>query len=82
MLTWFRGRETTNREASTCPDENCCRRPDSALTGPGDLSGRRVGVRAYSQTTGLWLRGILAEEFGVKPTDVRWVTFEGAHVEE
>ncbi len=57
-------------------------RADSALTGPGDLGGRRVGVRAYSQTTGLWLRGILAEDFGVKPTDVRWVTFEGAHVED
>ncbi|HEY8913398.1 MAG TPA: helix-turn-helix domain-containing protein [Lacisediminihabitans sp.] len=24
---WFRGRETTNRATSTCPDENCCRRP-------------------------------------------------------
>ena len=24
---WFRGRETTNRRSSTCPDENCCRRP-------------------------------------------------------
>jgi hypothetical protein len=24
---WFRGRETTNRELSRCPDENCCRRP-------------------------------------------------------
>ncbi|MDJ0334645.1 helix-turn-helix domain-containing protein [Salinibacterium sp. G-O1] len=29
---WFRGRETTNRMSSTCPDETCCRRPDSRLT--------------------------------------------------
>ena len=39
-------------------------------------------MRAYSQTTGLWLRGVLADDFGVMPSDVRWVTFEGAHVAE
>jgi 4,5-dihydroxyphthalate decarboxylase len=48
--------------------------------GPGDLRGRRIGVRAYSQTTGLWLRGILQEEYGLRAGDVRWVTFEDAHV--
>jgi 4,5-dihydroxyphthalate decarboxylase len=48
--------------------------------GPGDLEGRRIGVRAYSQTTGLWLRGSLHEEYGVRPDQVRWVTFEDAHV--
>ncbi|WP_104198293.1 XRE family transcriptional regulator [Cryobacterium sp. M15] len=26
---WFRGRETTQRTVSRCPDESCCRRPDS-----------------------------------------------------
>jgi 4,5-dihydroxyphthalate decarboxylase len=57
-------------------------RADSAMRGPADLKGRRVGVRAYSQTTGLWLRGALADDFGVAPSDVRWVTFEGAHVHE
>jgi 4,5-dihydroxyphthalate decarboxylase len=57
-------------------------RTDGPIAGPTDLAGRRVGVRAYSQTTGLWLRGILADEHGVKPEDIRWVTFEGAHVAE
>lgn len=57
-------------------------RADSALRGPADLPGRRVGVRAYSQTTGMWLRGILAEDHGVPPNAVRWVTFEDAHVAE
>lgn len=57
-------------------------RAESALRGPADLAGRRVGVRAYSQTTGLWLRGTLLDDYGVKPSDVRWVTFEGAHVLE
>jgi predicted transcriptional regulator len=29
---WFRGCETTNRRASTCPDESCCRRPEPLLS--------------------------------------------------
>jgi 4,5-dihydroxyphthalate decarboxylase len=54
----------------------------SPLRGPPDLKGRRIGVRAYSQTTGMWLRGFLEERYGVSPQDVRWLTFEGAHVSE
>jgi 4,5-dihydroxyphthalate decarboxylase len=57
-------------------------RADSRIKGPEDLRGCRVGVRAYSQTTGMWLRGILADECGVQPDEVRWVTFEDAHVRE
>jgi 4,5-dihydroxyphthalate decarboxylase len=49
---------------------------------PQTLGGRRVGVRAYSQTTGVWLRGILANDYGVDLDSVRWVTFEDAHVAE
>jgi len=52
-----------------------------ALT-PQTLAGRRVGVRAYSQTTGVWLRGILANDYGIDLDSVRWVTFEDAHVAE
>ncbi|XHS77786.1 hypothetical protein ACFJGW_19025 [Burkholderiaceae bacterium UC74_6] len=47
-----------------------------------DLAGAKVGVRAYTQTTGMWLRGILDETYGVPPEQVRWTTFEGAHLEE
>ncbi|KAA9159040.1 hypothetical protein FPZ12_021045 [Amycolatopsis acidicola] len=47
---------------------------------PADLAGRRVGVRAYSQTTGLWARGILEDTYGVSSRDVTWVTTEGPHV--
>src|SRR5260370_125308 len=57
-------------------------RADSDLRSPAGLTGRRVGVRAYSQTTGIWLRGILAEVHGVRAETVRWVTFEDAHVAE
>ena len=55
-------------------------RADSDIRGPHDLVGRRVGVRAYSQTTGVRLRGILADAHGVRPHDIRWITLEGAHV--
>ncbi len=49
---------------------------------PQQLSGRRVGVRAFSQTTGVWIRGILAKDYGVDLDKVKWVTFEDAHVTE
>ncbi|WP_067247805.1 XRE family transcriptional regulator [Microbacterium resistens] len=28
---WWRGRETTHRAQSTCPDESCCRRPPTGM---------------------------------------------------
>jgi len=49
---------------------------------PQDLPGRRVGVRAFSQTTGVWIRGILWKDYGVDLDEVKWVTFEDAHVAE
>ena len=52
----------------------------SAVEHPAELIGRKVGVRAYSQTTGLWVRAFLAGQFGVQSSDIEWVTFEGAHV--
>jgi len=49
---------------------------------PGDLAGRRVGIRSYSVTTAAWIRGILANDYGVDLDRVRWVSFEDAHVAE
>jgi 4,5-dihydroxyphthalate decarboxylase len=49
---------------------------------PQELHGKRVGVRAYSVTTGAWIRGILAEDHGIDINRVKWVTFEDAHVKE
>ncbi|WP_326613494.1 ABC transporter substrate-binding protein [Streptomyces scopuliridis] len=57
-------------------------RTGSTISEPGDLEGRRVGVRAYSQTTGVWVRGLLQNQFGVDLTAVTWITFEAAHVAE
>ncbi len=58
-----------------------CRR-DSPLTGPRDLVGKRIGVRAFSQTTGVWLRGILLDDYGVDHRTITWVTEEDAHLAE
>ena len=49
---------------------------------PGDLAGKRVGVRSYSVTTGAWIRYILAGDYGVDLAKIRWITFEEAHVAE
>jgi 4,5-dihydroxyphthalate decarboxylase len=49
---------------------------------PTDLTGKRIGVRSYSQTTGAWMRGILQNDYGVDFSRVQWVTFEDAHVPE
>ena len=49
---------------------------------PADLPGKRIGVRAYSQTTAVWVRGILQNDYGVDIDRVRWVTFEDGHVAE
>ena len=58
-----------------------CRR-DSTLRGPADLVGKRIGVRAWSQTTGVWVRGVLRDEYGVAHDSMTWVTEEDAHVQE
>lgn len=50
------------------------------VAGPADLRGRRIAVRAYSQTTAMWLRGILDERFGIAADALERVTFEDAHV--
>lgn len=49
---------------------------------PADLAGRRVGTRSYTVTTSTWLRGILADDYGVDLNRVRWITFEEPHVAE
>jgi 4,5-dihydroxyphthalate decarboxylase len=54
----------------------------SAIRGPADLVGRKVGVRAWSQTTGVWLRGILKSGYGIDPAAMTTVTEEDAHVRE
>jgi 4,5-dihydroxyphthalate decarboxylase len=49
---------------------------------PKDIEGRKVGVRTYAQTTGLWVRGILQHEYGVDLDKVTWLTIDDAHLAE
>jgi 4,5-dihydroxyphthalate decarboxylase len=49
---------------------------------PADLAGRRVGVRTYSQTTGVWVRGVLQNEYGVDLDKVTWITLDDSHLAE
>jgi 4,5-dihydroxyphthalate decarboxylase len=49
---------------------------------PKDIEGKKVGVRMYAQTTGLWVRGILQHEYGVDLDKVTWMTVEDAHLAE
>ena len=55
-------------------------RPDSGIKAPRDLEGKKVGVRAYSVTTGVWTRGILIDEYGLDSSKVTWVVDDEEHV--
>ena len=50
---------------------------------PKDLEGKTVGVvRGYTVTTGVWARGVLAEEYGVDLSKLRWTPTDDEHVAE
>ncbi len=55
---------------------------DSPITDPRELSGKTLGIRSYTQTSGVWVRGILQDGFGLDLGSLKWVTFEGAHLDE
>lgn len=56
--------------------------PERGPLSPRDLEGKRVAIRSSSVTTVTWLRGILARDYGIDLSKVRWVAFEDAHVAE
>jgi 4,5-dihydroxyphthalate decarboxylase len=49
-------------------------RGDRDIEVPADLRGRRVGVPDFQQTAGVWVRGILADEYGVERHEIEWLT--------
>lgn len=55
-------------------------RPGAGIKTPKDLEGKKIGVRAYSVTTGVWTRAVLMEEFGVDNSKVTWVVDDEEHV--
>ena len=55
---------------------------ERGVLNPKYIEGRKVGVRTYAQTTGLWVRGVLQHEYGIDLDKVKWMTLEDAHVAE
>ena len=54
----------------------------AGIVEPKDLEGKRVGVRSYTLTPGVWTRGILQTEYGVDLDAVTWVLSGDEHVAE
>ena len=47
---------------------------DKGIEGPQDLAGRRVGLRTFQNTAGVWVRGMLQHDYGVDLGSIQWVT--------
>src|SRR5438270_9271591 len=54
----------------------------SSITNPRELNGKTLGIRSYTQTSGVWVRGILQDGFSVDLSSLKWLTFEGSHLDE
>jgi 4,5-dihydroxyphthalate decarboxylase len=53
----------------------------SGIDRPTDLAGRRIGVRAYTVSTGVWARSLLRTEYDVDPASITWIVDDEEHVE-
>jgi 4,5-dihydroxyphthalate decarboxylase len=47
-------------------------RTDRGIKGPADLRGKLIGIPEYQITANVWIRGILQDDFGVKPAELKW----------
>ena len=48
-------------------------RLDRGIERPEDLRGKRIGVPEYQMSAAMWARGIVEDEFGVRPDEMEWV---------
>jgi len=58
------------------------RHRDRPLIGPHALVGKTIGVRSFTQTTGMWVRAALHDDYGLLASEMRWRVSEGAHLVE
>jgi len=54
----------------------------TGVSQPKDLEGKKVGVRGWTVTTGVWVRGILKDGYGVDIDKITWVLAGDEHVAE
>jgi 4,5-dihydroxyphthalate decarboxylase len=47
-------------------------RPGSGIEKPEDLRGTRVGTTQWGSTAAVFMKGMIQDEYGVKPSDMRW----------
>ena len=45
----------------------------AGITTPKNLEGKRIGIQEYRQSAGIWIRGILRDEYGVDTDTIQWV---------
>lgn len=57
-------------------------RPDSAISQPKDLEGKRVGIRAFTVTTAVWVRHLLETRYGVDLDTIEWIVDDEEHVDD
>lgn len=48
-------------------------RLDRGIEAPADLRGKRIGIAEYQQSANVWVRGILEDDYGVRPSDITWI---------
>jgi 4,5-dihydroxyphthalate decarboxylase len=56
-------------------------RADSAICQPEQLRGRRVGIGYYQMSGAVWARGFMLDDYGVKPSEISWVSGMDAKAE-
>lgn len=49
-------------------------RSAAGIERPEDLRGKRVGLSEYQLTANVWIRGILEDDHGVRPSEIEWST--------
>jgi len=47
-------------------------RTDRGIERPQDLQGKTIGLPEYQITANVWIRGILQDDYGVKPETIHW----------